>query len=125
MAKYKLAILVSHPIQYQAPLFKKLAERPEVDLTVYFCWDFGVKETYDSEFGKKLEWNIPLLDGYQYKFLKNYSLKPSSGFWGQINPSIILELLTNKYDAILIFGWNSFTNWLAFFTAFINKTPVF
>ena len=123
---YRLAILTSHPIQYQAPLFKKLAERPEIDLTVYFCWDFGAgKKSLDAEFGKKIKWDIPLLEGYEYKFLKNFSLKPSSEFFGQINFGIIKELRQNNYDAILVFGWNSFTNWLVFLTAFWRKTPIF
>jgi glycosyltransferase involved in cell wall biosynthesis len=122
---YKLAILTSHPIQYQAPLFQLLAKQPEIDLTVYFCWDFGIKrEGLDVEFGKKIKWDIPLLDGYRYKLLKNFSLKPSSGFLSQINFGIISELIKNKYDVILVFGWNSFANWLAFFTAFLIKTPV-
>lgn len=121
--KIKLVILTSHPIQYQAPLFQLLAKQPEIDLTVYFCWDFGVQEpTYDTEFGKKIKWDIPLLEGYNYKFLKNYSLKPSSNFWGRINPNIIKELI--NYNTLLVFGWNSFTNWLAFITAFIFKIPV-
>ncbi|MBI5079275.1 glycosyltransferase family 4 protein [Candidatus Wolfebacteria bacterium] len=121
----KIAFLTSHPIQYQAPLFKKLSEYQGVDLFVYFSWNFGINEpTFDSEFGKKIKWDIPLLKGYKYKFLKNLSLKSSSDFWGQINFDIIKELRQNKYDAILIFGWNSFTNWLAFFTAFIFKIPV-
>lgn len=125
MGKYKLAVLTSHPIQYQAPLFKLLAQRQEIDLTAYFCWNVGVeKEAFDLEFGKKIKWDIPLLEGYKYKFLKNFSLKSSSEFWGQINFGIINELKKNKYDFILIFGWNSFTNWLAFLTAFIFKIPV-
>lgn len=126
MDKYKVAALTSHPIQYQAPLFKKITEHPQIDLMVYFSWDFGVKDaSYDSEFGRKLKWDIPVLQGYKYKFLTNYSPKPSSNFWGQINPGIIRELAVNKYDAVIIFGWNSFSNWLAFITAFISKTPVF
>lgn len=124
MEKYKLAILTSHPIQYQTPLFKKLAENSEIDLTVYFNWDFGVKNSYDCEFGKEVKWDIPLLNGYKYKFLRNFSLRPSSGFWGQINLGIIKELIGGKYDTILIFGWNSFANWLVFLTAFIFKIPI-
>lgn len=122
--RYKIAILVSHPIQYQTPLFQKLAQHPALDLVVYFCWDFGTKKTYDVEFGKEVKWDIPLLDGYRYKFLPNFSFKPSSGFWGQINPSIIKEIKIGKYDAILVFGWNSLTNWLAFLTAFYRGIPV-
>jgi len=124
---YKIAVLTSHPIQYQAPFFKKLANRPEIDLMVYFCWDFGVKEsTYDSGFGRKIKWDIPLLDGYRFKFLKNFSSNPGSGKWyGEINPGIISEVWRGEYDAILIHGWNCLTKWLAFLVSFLSKTPVF
>jgi len=124
--KYKLAILNAHPVQYQAPLFKKIAGNLEIDLMVYFCWDFGVKEAgFDEQFGKKVKWDIPVLEGYDFKFLKNYSFKPSSDFWGQVNFGIIKKIISGKYDALIIFGWNSFTNWLAFLTAFLAGTPVF
>ena len=126
MRKIRLAYLVSHPIQYQAPLLKRISQEPDIDLTVYFCWDFGVKEkTYDKEFGRRIKWDIPILEGYKYEFLTNFSLNPSSNFWGQINPGIIWELTKHRYDAVLVFSWNSFTNWLAFFTAFIAKMLVF
>jgi len=123
--KYKLAVLVSHPIQYHAPFFQKLSRDPNIDLTVYFCWDFGVKETYDPQFGKRLKWDIPLLEGYKYKFLGNFSPTPANNFWGLINPGIVKEITRNNYDALLVFGWNALSNWLAFLTAFVKKTPVF
>ena len=127
MKKFRLAVLTPHPIQYQAPVFKELAGHPEIDLRVYFCWDFGVKgPSYDSGFNQKIKWDIPLLDGYRYEFLKNFSLRPGSGKWDyEINPGIIKEIWKENYDAILIYGWNSLTSWLAFFTAFLTKTPVF
>ena len=87
--KKNLAIITSHVIQYQAPLFKKISADPEINLTVYFCWDFGTKKTYDKQFGIAVEWDIPLLDGYRHKFLKNFSPKPSSDFWGEINPGAV------------------------------------
>ena len=123
---YKLAILTSHPNQYMAPLFRKLAQNPEIDLMVYFCWDSGVgKATYDSGFGKEIKWDVPVLDGYNYKLLPNFSLKPSSKFFGHLNPSIIKELFNNNYNALWVHGYNSLTNWLAFFAAWINRTPIF
>lgn len=121
---WKLAVLTSHPIQYQAPLFRLMSAQPEIDLTVYFCWDFGVERSFDKDFGITIKWDIPLLEGYRHVFLKNYSPRPSSGFWGQINPSIITELFKNKHDAVLIYGWNSLTNWLAFAAAIVTGTPV-
>jgi len=125
MKKYKLAILASHPIQYQTPLFKKITENSQIDLMVYFNWDFGVgEESFADEFGKKIKWDIPILEGYKYKFLKNFFLKPSDIFFGQINLGIIKELVINNYDAVVVFGWNSFTNWLVFLTKFIHRTRI-
>ena len=125
MPNHKLAILTSHPIQYQAPLFQKLAALRNFDLTVYFCWRAGSqKKYYDKQFGKEIIWDLPLLDGYNYKFLNNFSPKPSSDFFGQINPGIIAEFIKNRPDVLLIYGWNSLTNWLVFFTGFIKRIPI-
>ncbi len=123
--KYRLAALTSHPIQYQGPLFKKIAEDPHLDFSVYFCWEAQAERgAYDREFGKEFKWDIPILQGYTHAFLKNWSPRPSSEFWGQINFGIVPELIRKKYDAVLIFGWNSFTNWLAFITCLITHTPI-
>ena len=121
----KLAIIMSHAIQYQAPLLRKIAASGKIDLTAYFNWDFGVNQkSIDPEFKAKVQWDIPILEGYRYKFLKNFSLRPSSNFWGQLNFGIIKELIQNRYGTVLIYGWNLFTNWLAFLTALIINTPV-
>ena len=50
MTRKKIAIIASHPVQYQTPFFKKLAKESWIDLTVYFCWDFGIESTYDKQF---------------------------------------------------------------------------
>lgn len=121
----KFAIVISHPIQYLVPFFGLLAKEPTIDLTVFFTWDYGVRKTYDEQFRTTVQWDIPLLEGYTSKFLKNYSPKPSSKFFGQINPGIIQEIRKGKFDAILLYGWNSFTNWMAFFTAIASKTKIF
>lgn len=123
--KFKLAVLSSHPIQYQTPLFRKLAAHVQIDLTVYFCSDFGATEKVDPGFGKAFKWDIPLLEGYSYKFLKNYSPFPSpNSFLGLINAGILTELKRNRYDVILIHGYTLATNWLAFVTALMRRTPV-
>ncbi len=115
--KYKLAIVASHPIQYQAPLFRALAEDPRLDVTVYYLWDFGVnKPGFDRELGVDLKWDVPLLDGYTHVFLKNHSLMPGPSFFGQINPSVVRELKKNKFDAVIVHGYTSMTSWLVFLT---------
>lgn len=111
--KFRLAVLISHPIQYQAPFFKEITKEPTIDLTVFYFSDFGLKSYHDKGFGKEIKWDIPLLDGYKYIFLKNLSPFPNpSTFFGLINPEVINYLKKEKYDAIWVHGWNSFTNLL-------------
>jgi glycosyltransferase involved in cell wall biosynthesis len=127
MKKYKLAILISHPIQYYYPLYQELAAHPQIDLTVYFCWKGGVEEggTYERGFDINIKWDLPLLDGYDHIFLKNYARSSPPSFWGLINPGIIRELYSHRYDAIFVWGYYSLSNWLAFLGAGLTRTPVF
>ena len=41
----RLAIVLSHPVQYYSPWFRHLAAREELSVKVFYLWDFGVKET--------------------------------------------------------------------------------
>ncbi|WP_238398660.1 glycosyltransferase family 4 protein [Edaphobacter sp. 12200R-103] len=65
-----MAYLVSHPIQYQAPLLRRIAKEPDIDLTVFFGSDFSVKGYKDEGFGGVgIKWDVPLLEGYKHHFL--------------------------------------------------------
>jgi glycosyltransferase involved in cell wall biosynthesis len=61
----RLGVLVSHPIQYQAPLYQELARRGVVDLEVAFLSIDGSQPYHDRDFGVTLAWNIDLLGGYR------------------------------------------------------------
>src|ERR1700709_799347 len=67
--KVKVAYLVSHPIQYQAPLLRRIAQEPDIDLTVLFGSDFSVRGYQDKGFGVEVAWDVPLLEGYRYRVL--------------------------------------------------------
>ncbi|MBB5345161.1 glycosyltransferase family 4 protein [Tunturibacter empetritectus] len=67
--RVRLAYLVSHPIQYQAPLLRRIAQEPDIDLTVFFGSDFSVRSYQDEGFGVDVKWDVPLLEGYRHKFL--------------------------------------------------------
>lgn len=67
----RLAYLVSHPIQYQAPLLRRIAQEPDIELTVLFGSDFSVRGYKDEGFGVEVSWDVPLLEGYRSEFLPN------------------------------------------------------
>ena len=127
MKKQRVAFLISHPIQYFSPLFKKLAEQPAIDLTVLYCSDESVRGMRDSGFGSEIKWDIPLLEGYKYKFLKNHSPFPTifKAPFGLLNFGIIREIRHTKYDALIMHGWHYVTFWLAHLVARAEKIPVF
>jgi glycosyltransferase involved in cell wall biosynthesis len=123
--RIRLVVLASHPIQYQVPLFRALAARPEIDLSVLFCSNAGVEAYQDEGFGREVKWDIPLLGGYRCAFLQNLSLRPDpSRFWGLVNPAVLRQLRREHVDAVLVHGWASVTNWLAMLTAFVSGIPV-
>jgi len=79
---------------------------------------------YDPDFGKVIDWDIPLLDGYNYKFLKNTSKKPGSHhFKGIINPELIKEIEDWGADIVWVWGW-SFDSHLKVMRHFKGKVPV-
>ncbi len=124
--KYTLAIVASHPIQYQSPLWREIAKCPEIDVVVYYSVNWGVSKPqfHKDFFGKAYTWDIPLLEGYKFKFLRNYSWKPGPYLGGFINPGIFWKLWRRKYDAVLVMGWMDVTFWFAFLAAKIKNMPV-
>ncbi|MBN9482701.1 MAG: hypothetical protein BGO70_07490 [Bacteroidetes bacterium 43-93] len=121
----RLAIITTHPIQYNAPWFRLLAESGEVTLRVFYTWEQSQSnEKYDPGFGKVISWDIPLLDGYDYTFVKNISTDPGSHHYKGIdNPSLISEIKEWKPDYLLVIGW-PFKSHLACMRYFKGKIPV-
>lgn len=124
MAK-KLAIIVTHPIQYYSPLFRKISESGQIELQVFYTWSQAQGKKYDPGFGKEVDWDIPLLEGYNYTFIKNVSKKPGSNhFYGIDNPTLIKEIENWKADAVFVIGWN-FKSHLKAMRYFKGKIPVY
>lgn len=120
MVKKKIFFLLSHPIQYFSPLFQLLAREDAIDLMVLYCDDYGThKKNIHPEIGAIAGWDIPLLEGYNYKFLKNNSWKPSifTGFFGLINLEIFKVLKNERGSYLIVHGWARATNFLAIIAA--------
>ncbi|MCU0527092.1 MAG: glycosyltransferase family 4 protein [Elainella sp. Prado103] len=103
----KLAIITSHPIQYYAPWFCYLATRKNLDIKVFYLWDFGATRQIDPKFQTSFQWDIPLLTGYNYEFVPNTSSNPGTHhFWGLQNPSLIARVKDYQPDAVWLMNYN-------------------
>jgi glycosyltransferase involved in cell wall biosynthesis len=121
----RLAIITTHPIQYNAPLFKLLSESKDIGIKVFYTLGQDSSSFIDKGFGKRITWDIPLFNGYDYLFLNNTAKNPStSRFNGIINPDIISSVDAFKPNAILVIGW-SFVSHLKLLHYFKNKIPVY
>ncbi len=107
--RVRLAYLVSHPIQYQAPLLRRIAEEPEIDLTVLFGSDFSVRGYRDSGFGVGVKWDVPLLDGYKHEFLPKLRDRGNVSFASPLNHGIARRLRGGggdaAFDALWVHGY--------------------
>jgi glycosyltransferase involved in cell wall biosynthesis len=107
----RLAYLVSHPIQYQAPLLRRIAQEPDIDLTVLFGSDFSVRGYRDAGFGVGVKWDVPLLDGYKHVFLPKLRDGQDVSFATPMNRGILSQLRgrngDSAFDALWVHGYAS------------------
>lgn len=97
--KLRLAYLVSHPIQYQAPLLRRIAQEPDIDLTVLFGSDFSVKGYQDQGFGGvDVKWDVPLVSGFRHEFLPKLRDGSHVGFLSPLNYGIARRLKGGPSD---------------------------
>ncbi len=102
----RLAIVVSHPIQYYAPWFRHLATGQTLDLKVFYLADHGVTTRSDAQFGTTFAWDTDLLSGYAHEFVPNLAAHPDvTRFSGLHNPGLRHALRAFAPDAILLFGY--------------------
>ena len=91
---------------------------------VFYGWEGATKKTQDPGFGKAIQWDIPLLEGYEFEFVPNVAKFPgSSHFRGIDLPS--LEQRMDKWcpDCLLVYGW-SYKSHLLAMRHYHGKIPV-
>jgi glycosyltransferase involved in cell wall biosynthesis len=119
----RLALLASHPIQYQAPLFRELAQW--VDLQVFFAHRANEADQANAGFGVGFTWDVDLLSGYRHHFLHNVSRHPGLDlFEGCDTPSIASELAHGSFGALLVMGWHLKSFWQGIWAAKRAGIPV-
>jgi glycosyltransferase involved in cell wall biosynthesis len=119
----RLAVVVSHPIQYFSPLFRALSKMVELD--VFYAHRASMADQAAAGFGVEFDWDTDLLSGHRHVFLNNVSRSPgTSHFFGCDTPEIGSWLAKGNYTAVLVMGWHLKTFWQAIFAARLHGLPV-
>ncbi|HDY88737.1 MAG TPA: glycosyltransferase family 1 protein [bacterium] len=103
MPNKRLAIFATHPIQYQVPIWKQLASTEGLEVVVHYLSDHSIKGGLDKGFGVEVTWDVPLLEGYEYRFIErdtDFTKKHKVKI-----PNVRGLLTEGKFDSVLIQGY--------------------
>jgi glycosyltransferase involved in cell wall biosynthesis len=123
--KLKLAIIVTHPIQHFAPVYRSVAQKNLIDIVVFYLTSSGAQKYFDKQFNKNLAWDIDLLEGYNYKILRPRLNVVPKGILNTDAPEISNLLDEENPDAILIYGYTRMINWRAWWWVKLRKKKLF
>lgn len=102
----RLAIFTTHPIQYQAPWFRALAESPQLESHVFFSY-IPTPVEQGVGFGRAFQWDTPLQHGYASSVLRSYRLPKSVPRFAQVVTRSVRQSLRDfGASAALILGWH-------------------
>ena len=124
--RYRVLLVATHPVQYASPVFRQMAEHPRLDITVAYCSLQGAQAGHDPEFGRSVQWDVPLLDGYRWVQVPNRSLRPGIGrFFGLINPGLWQLIRKTRFDAVVLYtGYRCTSFWIAMTAAKVSGAAV-
>ena len=103
----RLAIVLSHPVQYYSPWFRWLRAHTPLEFRVYYLWEFGATARRDPQFEATFQWDVDLLAGYDSEFVPNVARDPGTHHFGGLdNPALTARLAAWRPGALLLFGYN-------------------
>lgn len=101
----KLAVVVSHPIQYHVPFYRRIAQEKDLELRVIFASRAGVSSYFDRDMRTELSWNTDLLAGYDHEFLPGADEIKQITVKALDSPGLEQCLADFAPDAVLVYGY--------------------
>jgi glycosyltransferase involved in cell wall biosynthesis len=111
----RVVIVSEIPTPYRLPLFRRLAARPEIDLTVLFCAANEPDRPWELE-----------LDGFRSEVLRGIPLvfrTRRNSFVYEINPGIVTRIRRGAIDALVVGGYAVFAEQAAIALARAQGIP--
>lgn len=96
-----LAVLETHPVQYHAPVYRRLVAAHHVPVTAIYGSDYSVRGSVDHEFGRTVRWDVDLVSGYGVRFVRPGSNAPVSATIRELRQ----ELRAVRPNAVLLTGY--------------------
>lgn len=107
LPKARLAVLITHPVQYTKPVFEALQRREDLDLLVVFGCDHGLRPSLDPDFGVAFAWDSAPSEGFPHRFASRVPLDTLSS-WPRALPIALRAaglIRAHRPDAVLVFAY--------------------
>jgi glycosyltransferase involved in cell wall biosynthesis len=120
--RYRVLFVCGHPVQYMSPLLRRMAQHPQLEISTVYCRLRGATAGVDPEFGTKIQWDIPLLDGYPWVEMPNKGTD-SEGFWGLCNPGLWKFVRGGNFDAVFcLTGYIRASFWITYLASKFSRS---
>lgn len=120
--KHNILYVISHPIQYQAPLLRLISQSSDISVTTLFYWSKESDARFDEGFGQKVVWDVPLLSGYESHYLSD--LAKSANLFQKLR-ALWKIIDVNKYTIVWVHGYRDIFTCAAILVAKIKGLTVF
>ncbi len=120
----KLAVFFSHPTQHHSAMFQYLAGAKDIDLHVYYYDPGSLGGMFDPGYRTDTAWDVDLTKGTDATVLTNLLRGREVHPFRQINPGVVSAMLTGGFDAVLLSGYASPSNWLVLTIAQLTGSAV-
>lgn len=118
MSRLDLVVIASHPIQYQACIWRELSTLGKLRFEVWYGSDYGARPQPSGWGPRDFVWDVDLTTGYPHRFLPNWSPWPAPhAYAGKIHPALAFEIWRKKPVSVLLQGYRNFYEQSAFIGA--------
>jgi glycosyltransferase involved in cell wall biosynthesis len=122
--RYRVLFVCGHPVQYMSPLLRRMAQHLQLEISTVYCRLRGATAGVDPEFGAKIQWDIPLLDGYPWVEIPNKGTD-SEGFWGLYNPGLWKYVREGNFDVVFcLTGYIRASFWITYFACKLSRSAL-
>jgi glycosyltransferase involved in cell wall biosynthesis len=103
MSIFRVAVIVSHPIQHFCPQYASFAEKKDVKVKVFFASMLGFKKYLDPNFKKEISWGNLNLDKFDHQFLNGEEvIQPDKNIDATSLDNALSEF---KPDFVIVYGY--------------------
>lgn len=119
-----LAVIETHPVQYHAPVYRRIQQQFGIPVNVLYGSDFSVAGYLDAEFGRSFAWDTDLLSGYTPIFLSRVASGGARSAPEASARGVRGQLRYMHPHAVLLVGYSPRFYWEALWYTRLARYPV-